>query len=177
MKLKVEKILPKLDVNAAPGPTGLRNGHVRIRAGDFAPPSADEAIEWQEKLLSDMANGRLSAWFMHAIQAAQLMALVKTEAKREGEIADHMPVQIPNTLAKVGDKAVLEQCHREYVKEMMPQHVGVGVKFAAELLAMGLMMDLHLRGGFILINIDASTHTTKLSGRQLWRHRYGIPAS
>ena len=30
----------------------------------------------------------------------------------------------------------------------------VGVKFAAELLAMGLRMVLHLRGGFILISID-----------------------
>ena len=36
----------------------------------------------------------------------------------------------------------------------MPQHVGVGVKFAAELLAMGLRMVLHLRGCFILISID-----------------------
>ncbi len=32
--------------------------------------------------------------------------------------------------------------------------MGVGVKFAAELLAMGLKMVLHLRGGFILISID-----------------------
>ncbi len=31
--------------------------------------------------------------------------------------------------------------------------MGVGVKFAAELLAMGLKMVLHLRGGFILISI------------------------
>ncbi len=36
----------------------------------------------------------------------------------------------------------------------MPQQVGVGVKFAAELLAMGLRMVLHMRGGFILISID-----------------------
>ncbi len=36
----------------------------------------------------------------------------------------------------------------------MPQQVGVGVKFAVELLAMGLRMVLHLRGGFILISID-----------------------
>ncbi len=32
--------------------------------------------------------------------------------------------------------------------------MGVGVKFAAELLAMGLKMVLHLRGDFILISID-----------------------
>jgi hypothetical protein len=82
------------------------------------------------------------------------MALVKAEAAREGEVADHRPVQIPNTLAKAGDKAMLEQCQAEYVKEMMPHQVGVGVKLAAELLAMGLGMVLHLRGGFILINID-----------------------
>ena len=54
--MKVEKILPKLDMNAAPGPAGLRNGHIRIWAGVFAHPSADEAIEWLEKLLTDMAN-------------------------------------------------------------------------------------------------------------------------
>ncbi len=36
----------------------------------------------------------------------------------------------------------------------MPQQVGVGVKFAAELLAMGLRMTLHLHGGFIITNID-----------------------
>ncbi len=96
----------------------------------------------------------LPAWFMQTIQAAELMALVKAEAAREGEIADHRPVQILNTLAKVGDKAVLEQCQAEYVREMMPQQVGLGVEFAAELLAMGLKMVLHLRGGFILINID-----------------------
>ena len=113
----------------------------------FAPPSADEAIEWLEKLLTDMANARMPAWFMQAIQAAELMALVKAEAAEASGVADHRPVQIPNTLAKVGDKAVLEQCQEEYVKEMMPQQVGVGVKFAAELLAMGLRMVLHLRGG------------------------------
>ena len=54
----------------------------------------------------------------------------------------------------MGDKAVLEQCQTEYVKEMMPQQVGVGVKFAAELLAMGLRMVMHIREGFILISID-----------------------
>ncbi len=47
------------------------------------------------------------------------------------KVADQRPVQIPNTLAKMGDKAMLEQCQAEYVKQMMPQQVGVGVKFAA----------------------------------------------
>jgi hypothetical protein len=69
-------------------------------------------------------------------------------------VADHMPVLIPNTLAKVGGKAMLEQCQKEYVMEMMPQQVGVGVKFVAELLAMGLRMTLHLNGRFIIIGID-----------------------
>ena len=120
VELKVEKVLPKLDMNTTPGPSGLRNGDIRIWAGAFAPPSADEAIEWLEKLLTDMANDMMPAWFMHAIHAVELMALVKAEAAQFGGIADHRPDQIPNTLAKVGDKAVLEQCQAEYVKEMMP---------------------------------------------------------
>jgi hypothetical protein len=62
VELKVGNILPKLDMNAAPGPSGLRNGHIRIWAGVFVPPSADEAIEWLEKLLTDMANDRLPGW-------------------------------------------------------------------------------------------------------------------
>jgi hypothetical protein len=67
VELKVEKIPPKLDMNAASGPSGLRYGHIRIWAGAFAPPSADEAIEWLEKLLTDMANDKMLAWFMEAI--------------------------------------------------------------------------------------------------------------
>ena len=59
-------------------------------------------------LLTDMANDKLPTWFMQAIQAAELMALVKAEAKLTGGVADHKLVQVPNTLAKVGDKAVLE---------------------------------------------------------------------
>ncbi len=70
VELKVGNILPKLDVNTAPGPTGLRNGHLRIWAGVYAPPTTNEAMEWLEKLLTDMANNKLTAWFMHAIQAA-----------------------------------------------------------------------------------------------------------
>ena len=68
----------------------------------------DEAIEWLEKLLTDMANDMMPGWFMQAIQATELMALVKAEAARESRVADHRPVQVPNTLAKVGDKAILE---------------------------------------------------------------------
>ena len=61
VEVRVEKVLPKLDMNAAPGPAGLRNGHIRTWARAFAPPAAAEAIEWLEKLLTNMANDRLPA--------------------------------------------------------------------------------------------------------------------
>jgi hypothetical protein len=67
VKLSVSKVLPKLDINAAPGPSGLQNGHIRIWAGIFAPPDADEAIKCLEMILTDMANNKLLAWFMKAI--------------------------------------------------------------------------------------------------------------
>ena len=82
------------------------------------------------------------------------MALVMAEATQSGGIADKRRVQIPNTHAKMGDKAVLEQYQTKYVKAMMPQQVRVGVKFMVELLAMGLRILLRLRGGFIMININ-----------------------
>ncbi len=110
VELKIGNVLNKLDMNAAPGPSGLRNSHITLWTGVYALPSADEAIEWMESLPSDMANDMLSAWFMQSVQAAELMALVKAEATRACEVDDHRLVQIPNTLAKVGDRAVLEQC-------------------------------------------------------------------
>ncbi len=110
VELKIGNILPKLDMHAVPRPSSLRNAHIRLWTGVYAPPSADEAVGWMDMLLTDMANDRLPAWFMHAVQAAELMALVKAEAKRPGDIADHRPVQIPNTLSKVGNKVMLEQC-------------------------------------------------------------------
>ena len=58
----------------------------------FAPPSADEAFEWLEKLLTDMANDKLPGWFVQAIHGAELMALVKAEATKVGTVADHRPV-------------------------------------------------------------------------------------
>ena len=67
-----------------------------------------------------------------------------------------MPVQIPNTISKLEDKAVLEQYQEVYIKEMMPQQLGVGVKFAAELLVMGLGMTLHTRPDFIIVGVDIS---------------------
>ncbi len=38
IELKVGRILRKLDMNAAPGPTGLRNTHLRMWTEVFAPP-------------------------------------------------------------------------------------------------------------------------------------------
>jgi hypothetical protein len=61
LQLKLEKILPKLDVHAAPGPLGLRNGHLRIWAGVFAPETAEGAVEHLELLIGDMANDRMPA--------------------------------------------------------------------------------------------------------------------
>jgi hypothetical protein len=109
LQLKVEKILPKLDAYAAPGPSGLRNSHLRIWTGVFAPESTDEAVEHLETLISDMANDKLPPWFMHATQSAEVIALVKGEAQIASATPNHRPVQIPNTISKIGDKAILEQ--------------------------------------------------------------------
>ena len=38
--------------------------------------------------------------------------------------------------------------------ELLPRHLGVGVKFAAELLALGIRMTLHIRPGHILVSIN-----------------------
>ena len=65
-------------------------------------------MEHLETLTSDMANDKLPAWFMQAIQSAEVIALVKGEAHRTRATDDHMPVQIPNTLNKVEDRAMLE---------------------------------------------------------------------
>ena len=64
IQLKVDKILPRLDVYAAPGPSRLPISHLRIWTGVFAPKSADEAVEHLETLISDMGNDKLQAWFM-----------------------------------------------------------------------------------------------------------------
>ena len=81
MEIKVGNILHKLDMNAAPGPSGLRNAHLMIWTGVFAPPAADEAIQHLEDIISDMANDKLPGWFMQTVQSAELMALVKAEKK------------------------------------------------------------------------------------------------
>jgi len=107
LKVKVDKIFFKLDVHAVPGPGGLRNAHIRMWTGVFAPETADEAVEHLELLLSDMANDKMSGWFLQATHAADVIALVKGEKEPTVKTSDHRPVQIPNTLTKVGDKAVL----------------------------------------------------------------------
>ena len=59
---------------------------------------------------------------------------------------------IPNTLSKVANKAMLMECQENYMRELLPQQVGVGVKFAAELLAiMGIRMTLHIMPDHALI--------------------------
>ncbi len=54
-----------------------------------------------------MAHEKMPGWFMQAVQLAELMAPVKAEIKQSETAAHPKPVQIPNTLAKVGDKAIM----------------------------------------------------------------------
>ena len=108
-------------------------------------------MEHLETLKSDMANDKLPAWFMQTIQSAEVTTLVKGEAQRTGATTYHMPVQIPNTLSKVEDRAMLGHVQAEYIRKMMPQQLGVGVKFSAELIVMGLRMIINMKKDFILI--------------------------
>jgi len=45
------------------------------------------------------------------------IAIVKGEAKEEGEKEDHRPVQVPNTISKVEDKAVMQLFQADNVRE------------------------------------------------------------
>jgi hypothetical protein len=103
-----------------------------------------------------MANDKLLAWFMRASQAAEMIAIIKREAEAQGRTTDQRPIQVPNTINKLGDKAVLAQLQEVYIREMMPQQLGVGVKLAAELLVMGLRMTLHTRPEFIIVGVNIS---------------------
>jgi hypothetical protein len=107
LQQKLDKILSKLDVYAAPRPSRLRNGHLRIWAGVFAPEATDEAVEHLETLISEMANDKLTAWLMRSTHASKVKAIVKREAEADGRKADHMPDQVPNTISKLEDKAML----------------------------------------------------------------------
>ena len=67
--------MPKLDVHAAPGPSGLRNGHLRIWTGVFALEAAEEAVEHLELFISDMANDKLPTWFTRATHDAEVIEI------------------------------------------------------------------------------------------------------
>jgi hypothetical protein len=131
----------------------MRKTHVKMLMGAFAPESAETAIEHLKDFITYIANDRLPPWFMHGMQEADLLEIIKTEA-RAGRKADHIPVAVPNTLSKIADKAMMEECKEEYIRDLLPQQLGVGVKFAAELLAMGIRMTLHGKPDGILITID-----------------------
>jgi hypothetical protein len=45
LQISVEKIFPKLDLNAAHGPSGFWNGYLRLWTGMLAPTSAKEATK------------------------------------------------------------------------------------------------------------------------------------
>ena len=64
-------------------------------------------MEHLETLISEMANDKLPAWFTQATWSAEVIALVEGEAQRIGAATYHILVQIPNTISKVGDKAML----------------------------------------------------------------------
>ena len=151
--LKVDKILGKLSNEAAPGLAGLRNTHIKMWMGAFAPASADTAIQHLEDFITDMANDKLPPWFMQAMQGADLLAIIKAEARGRLK-ADHRPVVMPNTFSKITKKAMMEDCKEDYARDLLPQQLGVGVKFAAELLAMGIRMTLHVKPYIILMSID-----------------------
>jgi hypothetical protein len=121
--------------------------------------SAEETTEHLELLILDMANDKLYAWFMHAMQAAYLIAIVKNKT---GTLVDHKPVGFLNTLSSNADKGILQQFQTDYVKELMPQQLGVGVNFAAELIIMGLRMAMHLKPDFVLVDIDLENAYTKI---------------
>jgi len=128
--------------------------HIKMWMGAFAPASADTAIQHLEAFITDMAKDKLPPWFMHVMQGADLLAIVKAEVRGRLK-ADHTHVVMPNTLSKIADnKAMMEECKEDYARDLLPQHVGVGVKFSTELLTIGIRMTLHVRPDNILINID-----------------------
>ena len=79
---------------------------------------------------------------------------------------------VPNTQSKIADKTTIHECKQEYTRDMLRQQLGVGVKFAAELLAMVTRMTLHVTPDNILIIIDLK-HAYTAIGREavIERHR------
>jgi hypothetical protein len=153
LQLKVDKIMGKLDWNAAPGSSGLRNGHLGMWNGAFTLVFAETTMENLERLVSDMANDRLPPWFMQVMHGADFLAIVETEGNGSRK-ADHKSFIVPNTISKVADKAMAKKFEEICKSELMPQLVGVGLNFAAKLLAMGLRMTLHVHNTFVRIIID-----------------------
>ena len=88
-------------------------------------------IRHLEDFIIDMVNDKMPPCFMQAMHGSDLIAIIKTKGATWHK-ADHMPVVVPNTLSKVADKAMMEDCKEEYTRELMSQQLGVGViKFAA----------------------------------------------
>jgi hypothetical protein len=109
---------------------------------------------------------------MQGVQGADLVALAKAEASGAA-VGDYRPVRIPNTFSKIEDKAVLQQTQRDYIAEMMPQQLGVGVKIATELLAMGIRMTLNLHRDHILVTIDFDNDVNEMERAEvLERHMH-----
>jgi hypothetical protein len=107
--LKAGKMLGKLGNDAALRPTGHRNNHMKMWMGAFAPNTTDEAIEHLEDLITDMANDRLPPWFMQAMQRAELLSKISTEGT-EYTSGDHILVVMPNTISKMTDTVLLQEC-------------------------------------------------------------------
>ena len=64
VKLRVGKLLGKLNNDAASGPAGLRNTHLKMWMGAFTLEVAETAIEHLEKFITDMGNDKMPPWFM-----------------------------------------------------------------------------------------------------------------
>jgi hypothetical protein len=100
---------------------------------------------------------------MQAMHAADLVAIVKDKPSSE-ILTDHRPVGILNTLRKIADNAILLPFQADFVKELMPQQLGVGVKIVVELLIMSLRMTLHMNPKFGLVGIDLEN-----AYKKIWR--------
>ena len=118
--MKVDKIMGKLNNEAAPWPTGLRNTRVKMWMRASAQGAAETSIEHLEDLITNMANDMLPPWFMQAMQEADLVVIIKTEAK-VGRRADHIHVVVPNTLNKIAVKAMMHGCKEDYTRDLLPQ--------------------------------------------------------
>ncbi len=64
------------------------------------------------------------------------MAIIKSKgaARQKG---NYIPVEVLNTLNKIVDKAMMRE-YKDYMRDLLLRKLGVGVKFAAKLLSMGI---------------------------------------